>query len=890
MASGESWAPTLDTPTLWGRVAQWRSDPKRRTEVLLLRAASTWTGGETITVGSEIVRVVVGNSQLAVLDAYHEHAAEPIVVLTALDDQQLGSAVRLRAERHSVQSVDAWELVPGLFKVGNPNVDKSVRDLGAWLPQMLLSHQRAAGWPVATSGTLSGDHVVRAILADLTGLDGVDEVDLIALLDHLDEPQTSARLLDYRPEELTGIIAGAQKHLGGSAALALHAKRRATTYSTLAVALVTDLLWNEHADAPETAKVRLEERFFATKVVGAEAKLLGEAAHSVILRLEAAGDTRFGDVLRQAEAILTDLGWAEGATGSALLPAGLEARYKAFASAVDASAEAVGSVGSDHSVEAVDRALAEVRAHDLAARDVDELLGVEMAARLVRWLARPAAAAPGSFDHAAAAYWHGSAWADRARSVTWNGSSRPALASAYAALAERVTARRDAEDAGAAAMLGGDTPTSVIPIEALLERVVAPLASAGVLLIVLDGMSAAVAAELADETRRLRWVEVLPEEQTQRLTALATLPSVTRYSRSSLFAGRLTDGNQGTEKPAFKKQTGGPLFHKDELRSPAGQLLPAEVESAIADSANKVVGVVLNTIDDALAKADPDATRWTLAQIANLPALLTLAAAAGRTVVLTSDHGHVIERGGEYRAEGSGGARWRAPDAPATPDEVFVSGPRVLAPGGSAVVARNEGLRYAPKSAGYHGGASLAELTVPIVVLRPAGVAAPNGWQDAPPQAPEWWYDGGLVEASTPVAPVGPKKRVSKAKSAPTNEVAMFDIPVVGGDEGVAATVSLSAALLASELYAAQRDRLKRRSLDDATVALILDTADERGGRVPAEMLATLLRVSAAALEQILAVLRRLLNVDGFDVVAIDTDGTTVLVDRQLLREQFGLR
>ncbi|AMB59185.1 hypothetical protein AWU67_10275 [Microterricola viridarii] len=854
--------------------------------MLLLRAAPTWTGDQAIAVGSEAVRVVVGSSQLAVLDAYYEYPAEPIVVLTALDDQQLGSAVRLRAERHSVQSVDAWELVPGLFKVGNPNVDKSVRDLGAWLPQMLLTHQRAAGWPVATSGTLSGDHVIRATLADLLGLDGVDEVDLVALLDHLDEPQTNARLRDYRSDELVGILAGARKHLGGSVALALHAKERATTYSTLAVALVADLLWNAHAAAPEAARVRLEERFFGTKVAGADAKLLGEAARSVILRLEAAGDSRFEDVLRQAEAIFADLDWAEGAINSALLPAGLEARYTAFASAVDAAAE---SVGSEESAEAVDRALAEVRAHDLAARDVDELLGVEMAARLVRWLALPAVAAPGSFDRAAAAYWHGSAWADRARSVTWHGSIRPALARAYATLAERVTARRDAEDADAVAVLSGDTPTTVIPVEALLERVVAPLASAGVLLIVLDGMSAAVAAELADDARRLRWVEMLPEGQKQRLTALATLPSITRYSRSSLFAGRLTDGNQGSEKPAFKKQTGGPLFHKDDLRSPAGQRLPAEVEFAIADPAQKVVGVVLNTIDDALAKADPDATRWTLAQIANLPALLALAATAGRTVVLTSDHGHVIERGGEYRADGSGGARWRALGTPAAADEITLAGPRVLAPGGSAVLARAEGLRYTAKAAGYHGGASLAELTVPIVVLRPTGAATPNGWLDAPPQAPEWWYEGSPVAASVPAATAQLKKRVTKPKSAPANDVAMFDLPPVA--EGtVAVATSLSGALLASELYAEQRDRLKRRSLDDATVALILDTAEQRGGRVPGEMLATALGVSAAVLEQTLAVLRRLLNVDGFDVVAIDTDGTTVLVDRQLLCEQFSLR
>ena len=42
-----------------------------------------------------------------------------------------------------------------------------------------------------------------------------------------------------------------------------------------------------------------------------------------------------------------------------------------------------------------------------------------------------------------------------------------------------------------------------------------------------------------------------------------------------------------------------------------------------------IVGVVLNTIDDALATAEVDALRWPVSQIANLPALLDAARDAG---------------------------------------------------------------------------------------------------------------------------------------------------------------------------------------------------------------------------------------------------------------------
>ncbi|WP_157001137.1 BREX-2 system phosphatase PglZ [Agromyces laixinhei] len=886
LAGEASWAPVLDEATLRGRLRQWRDDDKRRADILLLRANPTWSGPSSLTVGDEQVHVINGISQLAVLDAAHQHSGEPIVVLTDLDDLQLGSAVRLRAERHAVQSVDAWELVPGLFKVSDSVVDRSVRELGSWLPPFLLTRQRSAGWPIARGGTLSGDHVIRAILADLIGVDSADEVDLLAVLEHIDEPQTVARLHDYGADELAGVLAGTKRHVGGSAGLALESKARSKSFSTLAVALVADLLWTGQADA--TVRVRFDERFLGGKAAEADVRLFGDAARAIILRREAAADVHLNDVLRQAEAIFADLDWPEGAAASSVLPAGLERRYEQLAAAIEAAA----TDASEGRTSAVDDALAEVRAHLLATHDAGELLGAEMATRLIRWLASEPSALPSSFGEGATTYLHDSAWADRALSVIWNGSARTALTSAYRSLAARVDERRDAEDAAAAAVLTGEVPPDIMPIESLLARVVEPLARERVLLIVLDGMSAAVAAELADEVGRLRWVEVLPNDLTKRQPVLATLPSVTRYSRSSLFAGRLTDGNQSTEKAAFAKLSGGTLFHKDDLRSSAGALLPAAVEAAVSTAGRKVVGVVLNTIDDDLAKADPDSTRWTLSRVANLAPLLAAAAASGRTVVLTSDHGHVIERGGGYRANDSGGARWRTATGDPAADEVLVSGARVLAPGGSAVLARAEGLRYTPKAAGYHGGAALAELTVPIVVFRPAGAEAPKGWHDAPPQAPDWWYERVPVEAFAQPAvraasPAKPTKRAART----ADVVPMFDITVEesSGDQPVD-SAPLSEELVVSELYIEQRKRLGRHPLDNAVVAGIVDLADERGGRVHRDVLAARLQLAPAALDLTLTVLRRLLNIDGYDTVTTDADEVTIVINRELLREQFDLK
>lgn len=102
--------------------------------------------------------------------------------------------------------------------------------------------------------------------------------------------------------------------------------------------------------------------------------------------------------------------------------------------------------------------------------------------------------------------------------------------------------------------------------------------------------------------------------------------------------------------------------------------------------------------------------------------------------------------------------------------------------------------------------------------------------------------------------------------------------------------IRISALLIASETYALQKKRLVRRALDDSVVARIVDAADERDGRVRREVLADILGVTLGSVDNVLAVLRRTLNVDGFETVSTDADQTSIVIDRALLREQFSLK
>src|SRR5690606_717701 len=111
--------------------------------------------------------------------------------------------------------------------------------------------------------------------------------------------------------------------------------------------------------------------------------------------------------------------------------------------------------------------------------------------------------------------------------------------------------------------------------------------------------------------------------------------TLTEVSRTAFFTGTVQRGGAGLEASALRARLGAPLFHKDDLRSPAGQSLSDEVRAAIDDPDQRVVAVVLNTIDDTLHKVEGGALRWRIDDVTHLRALLNAAGLAGRAVVLT---------------------------------------------------------------------------------------------------------------------------------------------------------------------------------------------------------------------------------------------------------------
>jgi hypothetical protein len=427
-------------------------------------------------------------------------------------------------------------------------------------------------------------------------------------------------------------------------------------------------------------------------------------------------------------------------------------------------------------------------------------------------------------------------------------------------------------------------------------------------------MSAGVGAEVVASVLSRTgdgWAEALLPGQARRAAALAVLPTLTEVSRASLLSGELRTGGQEVERTRYETLTrahglpGAALFHKKPLDSSRlGYAVAHDVAAAVGDVAgHPLVTCVLNTIDDALDRSDPGGTEWTADAVKHLLPLLDRARHAGRVVILTADHGHVVERRqGVQRAYAViSSGRSRAAIEPAGEGEVLAAGRRVLLHEGKAVLAVDETLRYGPLKAGYHGGASPAEAVVPVAVLVSGAVPEGVDLRLAPPQEPAWWIDPvapaapALTRPTAARAPVSPQPatdyRGRPEEGAPT----LFDEPVTPAERvpsGEAApTNAIAAAVVSSAAYAAQKRIAGRVSVTDDQIrrllSALLAAVSHRLTPAPA---ATALEVSPITLRGAVLHAQRLLNVEGYPVLRIDADGATLILDEVLLREQFGIR
>ena len=99
----------------------------------------------------------------------------------------------------------------------------------------------------------------------------------------------------------------------------------------------------------------------------------------------------------------------------------------------------------------------------------------------------------------------------------------------------------------------------------------------------------------------------------------------------------------------------------------------------------------------------------------------------------------------------------------------------------------------------------------------------------------------------------------------------------------------LVATLFRSPIFEQQK-RLAGRSVpSDDVLRAVLSALDQRGGRMTSAAIARTVNYPPMRLRGLLAVMQRVLNIDGFAVLTRDEVSDTVDLNRELLKRQFDL-
>jgi hypothetical protein len=878
----------------------------------------------------QTVRIRPAESALAVREVLTERPDDGwLVVVTDRDDHDLGAGILSHFVWQRLRSPDPWEAVRHRFSASG--IDPALMQVAESreLAAGLLAAAPPSGWPAAPAGVLTRRHALAAVAADHLDLER-DGIDGLAVLRWTLRPGSAAAvatLRDVAGNRLTDEVLEWIAQQSGSAYEAVSALLRQGEIADAApIGVVSSLLTSGDLGDPDLAHqgqlalVRLESRWGSARPSLRAQQSLGTTARALLADL--VHDRRWADAversLQRADDIIAQC-QAEGlSVQSDLLPRGLTARLRLLADSLRKAPSA--DMTSPTSAE-IEAAWERVQLHLLSETSSRQLAPFHAAVRLCRWLGGAQDGDAADLVNLTRRHLSEGAWVDAAVNDVLMGVDDDSAADGLAAVAEAAREQRRAEERRFATALATATAQESVStrleadttgapiwaIEALLPEVVVPMArTAPVLFLVMDGMSAATATEIIDDAvTHHGWFEAALPGMTSdaRGGAIAVLPSLTKVSRASMLCGRLTTGEQAVELKGHAELTNsagkirGSLFHKKEVDTRApGWAISDEVGRAINDPETRLVSVVLNTIDDALDRSDPAGTTWTADAVKHLAPLLARARAAGRTVVMTADHGHVVERrGGTQRSyPDSDGGRVRAASGPIGEGEIEVSGPRVLTTGHRAVLAVDEDLRYGPLKAGYHGGGSAAEVVVPVVALVSDPDTNPHELRLLPPQAPIWWFTAqgtavGVETSSPAIAP--PHFAVPSLPATRDAAPSLFDdVEAYAEPESPSSGDSLGGKVTASAPYAAQRSVTGRLIVTDGQVADLIDSLVAGSGRVTDVLAARAMGLNPIRLRGALAQVQQLLNVDGYAVLGADVATRSVVLDVPLLKEQFEIR
>jgi hypothetical protein len=856
------------------------------------------------------------------------------------------------AGKGKIQTVGREDRLKTRF--GVTEVDDAARDCP--LAEYVLVHEEAFGIP---GGRLTLDALWTAWLARAWNLDTGGELALDALLGwaavDARGPQFVGTIRERGADRVrTALIEYLGKRLGPAGPAVWGAWEVGRGALLLELALVLGALaGSTDAGVQMWIKFTVQEVLGADPVAKPAAKpgtriddaalaRIGETSDAALRFLSRPGRSDAATVralvlAADQRASLPEL--APHVVGSLRLPSAWRARLEQFGRALSA----VAASASPAMAAAAVAAYREVWRHDMA-RDPDQaamLRRVEMSLRLASWLAvrgdreLPSAVTPyDDVENLAIWYAREGGYVDRARRWARGGGAGP-FADGVSAVVAAVDAIRTELDLRFARALpawhtANRRATQVVPIDQAVKRIASEFldedAERRLLVILMDGMAWSQAVELLESMgdRASVWGPLAWHGMAKHRVGdgpypavLTNFPTVTEVSRSAFFGGKAipqgavpTASNDPEKWKANRdvaKHISGNAVPQLRLRGDGqtrdGAASPDALE-LVLDPQQRIVAVVINAIDMSLKADRAHETEWKLDAVKALRDLLDKATEARRAVLLCSDHGHVPSD----RLEGTGipmvqGARWRAwqnaSDPIADYEIGLAAGNGVWAPRGAhgvALIADDAHRHGGGTGSGEHGGASLAEVVAPCVLIGCADVPAASddaGQAVRPATPPTWWFfDVGEVEKAEAVEDRGGKKprRITKRPPA-TNQVVMPIFtppvePVVAPPVPSSGPPGSDSPLARSELFVARVADGKARQQALRAVEFLR----QRKGVASSSAFAGELGQFVARVGGVVAKLQEILNVDGYQVLRFDRQNQQVHLDLEKLAQQFDVQ
>jgi hypothetical protein len=283
---------------------KWQRDPAAL--AFGLHVAPSWHGPDEVEFEFGKARVVRANTVFQIREALlsSEKNNDRIVVLTGLQQNDLGHDVVGRLARSRLFPVDHWASLCSLFKA--KELDRSICEPA--IAQALMEYKPPDGYPPVSAGLLDAGTVWRAICRHVFDM-GEREPDLVSLLLWAASEKGTKRYQQAGNDICASLRRRLMQNLGDAADSILQFVENGAGPDALALAVVCQVVFGSGDETTlDAAAARMEKYHGSRPVPKSVGRVLGKVAVDAIADLDRYDDPRIAQQhLQRADELMKQL-------------------------------------------------------------------------------------------------------------------------------------------------------------------------------------------------------------------------------------------------------------------------------------------------------------------------------------------------------------------------------------------------------------------------------------------------------------------------------------------------------------------------------------------------------------------------------------------------------